>query len=387
MHRTFCRSLLMFCWLTACLFSSTFLFSQTKVDDPAVYAAVNGLRVRTLPRLEAGTVCHMREGEMALFLNKTSNHRDQITLREIKYDEPWLKIRCHGGKEGWVYGGAVRFYRPQKSQTPVYATKVYPIVDDLSVRNTPSLSSSKKGTLAEGKPVTYLGRQSTLREKVTLRGVKYWEPWVLVQMDDGKSGWVYAGGLRIYQPVSSSPFPTSANGDWVEATERSELGAIKDLTEFTPRGEDESQTKSRMSSKDAKKFFAHGKPVDAESVGEWIRAWFHAYLPLPADRHGLIVYTENDECCSDYTLLVYNQAGAALQTLKIQGGGGDGGWSYSLDFEIDKKGRIILTNEEHETLWDQNEDIKVVQTKDTWQFNEKGMLDKTDSEEKTWIEQ
>ncbi|MEL6356311.1 MAG: SH3 domain-containing protein, partial [Bacteroidota bacterium] len=47
------------------------------------------------------------------YLNEVTDSTFQINLGEVTPDEPWIKILTPTGKEGWVYGAGVNYYRRQ----------------------------------------------------------------------------------------------------------------------------------------------------------------------------------------------------------------------------------------------------------------------------------
>ncbi len=92
--------------------SDTTLQSRTlDVQPQPVYAWVDQLRVRQLPMLDAPVIIEVAEGDTLFFLNEKTVEKVQLTLREKKFNEPWLKVRTQSGHEGWVYGGGVTLFR------------------------------------------------------------------------------------------------------------------------------------------------------------------------------------------------------------------------------------------------------------------------------------
>ena len=60
----------------------------------------------------------MKEGTSFTYLNEKTDYKERINLRGTLFNEPWLKIQTDDGKEGWVYGGAVKFYEPVVDANP-----------------------------------------------------------------------------------------------------------------------------------------------------------------------------------------------------------------------------------------------------------------------------
>jgi hypothetical protein len=43
------------------------------------------------------------------YLNEISDFTTELTLKNIAFNDPWLKVRLADGQEGWVYAGGVKF--------------------------------------------------------------------------------------------------------------------------------------------------------------------------------------------------------------------------------------------------------------------------------------
>jgi len=78
-----------------------------------VYAWVDKLRMRAEPDTKSDVVAEISEGAALTYLEEKTDFTQQITLRGKAFDEPWLKVSTTEGKEGWVYGGGVKFYQPK----------------------------------------------------------------------------------------------------------------------------------------------------------------------------------------------------------------------------------------------------------------------------------
>ncbi|MDV7400462.1 hypothetical protein RZS08_54105, partial [Arthrospira platensis SPKY1] len=52
-------------------------------------------------------------------------------------------------------------------------------------------------TLSEGDTLYDMGEVSAFTTEVTLRGVRFDEPWIRVRTSDSLTGWVYAGGVHF----------------------------------------------------------------------------------------------------------------------------------------------------------------------------------------------
>jgi len=86
---------------------------------------------------------------------------------------------------------------------------VYAWVDKLRLRAKPDTKSDVVKELSEGEALVFTGEKTDFSQKVNLRGVMYDEPWMRVITGDDKEGWVYAGGIKLYQQTtdkSSAPY-------------------------------------------------------------------------------------------------------------------------------------------------------------------------------------
>lgn len=85
---------------------------------------------------------------------------------------------------------------------------IYVWVENLRMRTEPDTKSDIVAELKEGAAITYLNEKSNFTQKITLRGKQYDEPWLNVKTSDNKTGWVYGGGVKFYQPkVGAIPTP------------------------------------------------------------------------------------------------------------------------------------------------------------------------------------
>ncbi len=89
----------------------------------------------------------------------------------------------------------------------------YAWVDKLNLRDKPSLTSKVVHQLAEGEDVVFLGKKTKDEITIELRGVKYTAPWVLVQAENGKQGWVFAGALKKKNAMEVTVDKTSLFAD------------------------------------------------------------------------------------------------------------------------------------------------------------------------------
>jgi hypothetical protein len=78
--------------------------------------------------------------------------------------------------------------------TPLYST-----IDGLNVRNGPTLKNGIIARLPLYTEVTFLGEVTDSLYEINLGDVTPKAPWVRVQLEDGKKGWVYGAGVSYYK--------------------------------------------------------------------------------------------------------------------------------------------------------------------------------------------
>lgn len=85
---------------------------------------------------------------------------------------------------------------------------VYAWVDKLRMREAPDTDADIIAEIPEGGSMTYLEEKTAFTQQFTLRGKQYDEPWLKVKSVSGKTGWVYGGGVKFYQPkLAATPTP------------------------------------------------------------------------------------------------------------------------------------------------------------------------------------
>lgn len=87
-------------------------------ESVTIYAWVDKLRLRAEPKTESEIVKELSEGEELAFDGLKTDFTKKVNLRGTVYDEPWLNVKTTDGKEGWVYGGGVKFYKPSVDESP-----------------------------------------------------------------------------------------------------------------------------------------------------------------------------------------------------------------------------------------------------------------------------
>ena len=91
--------------------------SPASAAAPAVsklFVTIDGLKVRKEPNLKSEVVTRLKLDEQIFFLNKKSEKPEEINLGYEKVTDYWVKIRTKSGKEGWVFGAGVHYYRMKR---------------------------------------------------------------------------------------------------------------------------------------------------------------------------------------------------------------------------------------------------------------------------------
>lgn len=73
-------------------------------------------------------------------------------------------------------------------------------VDKLVVKVQPGEDMPQVGLLAEGEKAEYLYQRTVRKSEFTLRGQRFYEPWILIRTQSGVMGWVHEGGVRYLTP-------------------------------------------------------------------------------------------------------------------------------------------------------------------------------------------
>ena len=76
-----------------------------------LYVTINGLNIRRGPSLDSIILNKLVLFEEVYFLNEITPFTEEISLGTSVADEPWIKVRTKQGREGWVYGAGVYYYK------------------------------------------------------------------------------------------------------------------------------------------------------------------------------------------------------------------------------------------------------------------------------------
>jgi hypothetical protein len=82
-----------------------------------LYVTIDGLKVRKEPSLKGAMVTKLDLYQQVYFLNQKSEKTETISLGTEKATDHWVKIRTKEGKEGWVFGAGVHYYKTKRKGT------------------------------------------------------------------------------------------------------------------------------------------------------------------------------------------------------------------------------------------------------------------------------
>ncbi|TXB61605.1 SH3 domain-containing protein [Phaeodactylibacter luteus] len=76
-----------------------------------LYVVTPALNLRTGPGLKYKVLERLALHDEVAFLNEVTDTTQLIDLGDIIAEEPWVKVRSANGKEGWVFGACVDYYK------------------------------------------------------------------------------------------------------------------------------------------------------------------------------------------------------------------------------------------------------------------------------------
>lgn len=86
----------------------------TTTKYSSLYVTIDGLKLRKQPGLKGEVVATLELYEEVYFLNKKTEKTEEISLGLEKVTDHWVKIRTKAGKEGWVFGAGVHYYKMKR---------------------------------------------------------------------------------------------------------------------------------------------------------------------------------------------------------------------------------------------------------------------------------
>jgi len=76
---------------------------------PSFIINIDDLRLRDAAGPDAEIVATLDKGTRLYDLGEVSDFTTAVSLRGIRFNEPWIKVETESGQQGWVYGGALNF--------------------------------------------------------------------------------------------------------------------------------------------------------------------------------------------------------------------------------------------------------------------------------------
>lgn len=77
-----------------------------------LYVTIENLAVRTGPGQKHEIIDRLKLYDEVSFMHKVTDSLYTIKLgSQLTTTEPWVKIKTRKGREGWVYGAGVRYYK------------------------------------------------------------------------------------------------------------------------------------------------------------------------------------------------------------------------------------------------------------------------------------
>ena len=116
-----------------------------------IFSWVDKLNVRDNASLNGKAIASVDSDAALEFTGVKSGDIETIVLRGVAYEDLWYKIVTADGKEGWVFGGAVKRQDESKGNVSITDTKfAFPYFGDFDLSTWKNL-----GTKTEGEEVDY----------------------------------------------------------------------------------------------------------------------------------------------------------------------------------------------------------------------------------------
>jgi hypothetical protein len=88
--------------------------TSSGTSGSTLFVTIDGLKVRKEPGLKGETLAELKLYEPVTFLNKKTDWTQEISLGYEKVTDHWVKIRTAAGKEGWVFGAGLHYYKMKR---------------------------------------------------------------------------------------------------------------------------------------------------------------------------------------------------------------------------------------------------------------------------------
>jgi len=84
---------------------------KVKEKITPLYATVDGVNIRERPQLNSKIVKRLRLFDEVGFMFEVTDFKEEIKIGDSLAVAPWVKVKTGEGKEGWVYGACVHYYK------------------------------------------------------------------------------------------------------------------------------------------------------------------------------------------------------------------------------------------------------------------------------------
>lgn len=87
---------------------------STANNQATLFVNIDGLKLRKEPGLKGETLAQLKLDEEVTFLGKRTDWTQEISLGTEKVTDRWVLVKTKSGKEGWVFGAGVHFYKEKR---------------------------------------------------------------------------------------------------------------------------------------------------------------------------------------------------------------------------------------------------------------------------------
>ncbi|TNE54084.1 MAG: SH3 domain-containing protein [Bacteroidetes bacterium] len=88
--------------------------STTSAEYPVLYVTIDGLKLRKGPNLQSTVITRLKLDESVYYLNEKSEKPEEINLGYETVSDYWVRIRTKTGKEGWVFGAGLHYFKMKR---------------------------------------------------------------------------------------------------------------------------------------------------------------------------------------------------------------------------------------------------------------------------------
>ena len=87
------------------------------------YAWVENLNIRDASNMKAAIIAVVQSTDELLLTGEKSENKEEIVLRSAVYNDYFFEVKTADGKQGWVYGGAIKKENEKKGNAEITPTK------------------------------------------------------------------------------------------------------------------------------------------------------------------------------------------------------------------------------------------------------------------------